>query len=172
MDIILHLHFSNQTNLTLSHTLHISKPELHDFVEANLTEAAHHQKHAYDQHTSVHSFCVGDPVWLSAPTAGKLEPWWEGDWIIKSVKGPTSMEITKGKNTKVVHMQHCNVPSPSDGIDPNMAVTYQQWNPPTVDHVYVPPPSPIAPRCYPLRQRQAPACTRNDNESRQVGDNM
>ena len=85
--------------------------ELRDFVEANLTEAAHHQKCAYDQRTSVHSFSAGEPVWLSAPTAGKLEPQWEGDWVIKSVKGPTNMEITnRKKNTKVVHtnrLQHC-----------------------------------------------------------------
>ena len=151
MDVILHvLHFPNQTNLTLSHTLHLQAKlaELRDFVEANLTEAAHHQKHAYDQHTSVRSFCPGDPVWLSVPTAGKLEPRWEGDWIIKSVKGPTSMEITKGKNTKVVHtnrLQHRNVPSPSDRIDPSTVVTHQQWNPPTVDHVYVLPPSQLCP---------------------------
>ena len=44
----------------------------------------------------------------------------------------------------------------SERIDPNTAVTYQQWNPPTVDHVYMPPPSPIAPRRYPLQQWRAP----------------
>ena len=97
-------------------------------------------------------FAAGEPVWLSAPTAGKLEPRWEGDWVIKSVKGPTNMEITNGKTTKVVHtnrLQHRNVPSPSD---PNMDVTNEQWNAPTVDHVYVPPPLPTVPRRYPLRQ--------------------
>ena len=143
---------------SLSYPAHLQAKlaELRDFVEANLTEAAHHQKCAYDQHTSVRSFSAGEHVWLSAPTAGKLEPRWEGGWVIKSVKGPTNMEITNGKTTKVVHtnrLQHRNVPSPSD---PNMDVTNEQWNAPTVDHVYVPPPLPTVPRRYPLRQRHAP----------------
>ena len=61
---------------SLSYPAHLQAKlaELHDFVEANLTEAARHQKCAYDQHTSVHSFSAGEPLWLSAPTAGKLEP--------------------------------------------------------------------------------------------------
>ena len=90
---------------SLSYPAHLQAKlaELHDFVEANLTEAAHHQKCAYDQRTSVRSFSAGEPIWLSAPTAGKLQPRWEGDWVIKNVKGPTNMEITNGKNTKVVH---------------------------------------------------------------------
>ena len=55
MDIILYaLHFPNQTNLTLSLILCTSPSklaELRNFVEANLTEAAHYmyQKRTYDQ---------------------------------------------------------------------------------------------------------------------------
>ena len=77
--------------------LHAKQAELRDFVEANLAKAA------YDQHTSSRSFSTGDPVWLSVPTAGKLDPRWEREWIVKSVKIPLRMEITNGKNNKVVH---------------------------------------------------------------------
>ena len=99
-------------------------------------------------------FAAGEPVWLSAPTAGKLEPRWEGDWVIKSVKGPTNMEIMNGKKHKSgSHKSTATSQSPSD---PNMDVTNEQWNAPTVEHVYVPPPLPTVPRCYPLRQRHAP----------------
>ena len=90
---------------SLSYPAHLQAKhaELRDFVEANLAEAEHHQKSVYDQHTSSRSFSAGYPVWLSVPTAGKLDPRREGEWVIKSVKSPLSMEITNGKNTKVVH---------------------------------------------------------------------
>ena len=51
--------------------------ELQDFVHANIAQAAFNQKAAYDQHTNSASFKQGEPVWLSVPTAGKLEPKWE-----------------------------------------------------------------------------------------------
>ena len=61
---------------SLSYPAHLQAKfaELHDFVEA-----AQHQKHAYDQHTSARSFSAGDSVWLFVPTAGKLDPRWEED---------------------------------------------------------------------------------------------
>jgi len=49
--------------------------ELQDFVHANIAEAA---SNAFNQYTSVASFKQGEPLWLSVPTAGKLEPKWEG----------------------------------------------------------------------------------------------
>ena len=68
--------------------------ELHDFVHANLTQAASSQKTFYDHHTSVPSFNIEDPVWLAVPTMGKLDPRWEGEWVVNTVKSP---------RTKVVH---------------------------------------------------------------------
>ena len=137
---------------SLSYPAHLQAKhaELRDFVEANLAEAAHHQKSVYDQHTSSRSFSAGDPVWLSVPTAGKLHPRWEEEWVIKSVKSPLSMEITNGKNTKVVHtnrLQYRNIPSYTrlQEAEPNTAITNRQWHAPTVDHLYLPPPPPIAP---------------------------
>lgn len=47
---------------------------LQDFVDAHIAQAAHHQKTQYDQHTRGRSLQVGDSVWLSIPTAGKLDP--------------------------------------------------------------------------------------------------
>ena len=49
--------------------------ELQDFVHKNLTQTAHLQKSNYDNHTMESTFIPGDPVWLSIPTAGKLDPW-------------------------------------------------------------------------------------------------
>lgn len=63
----------------------------------------------YDNRTSSPSFQVGNPVCLSVPTAtaGKLDPKWEGEWTVKSVKSPVTIEISNNKNsTKVVHTNH------------------------------------------------------------------
>ena len=53
--------------------------ELEDFVHTNLAKSACSQKLNYDQHSKRPSFVVSNPVWLSIPTAGKLDPRWEGD---------------------------------------------------------------------------------------------
>ena len=71
---------------SLSYPAHIRHKlaVLQDFVHANLTQEASRQKTYYDHCTHVPSFTTGDPVWLSIPTAGKLEPRWEGGWVVKS----------------------------------------------------------------------------------------
>ena len=66
--------------------------ELKDFVELNLTAAGHRQKHVYDHHSKAPSFSAGQNVWLSVPTAGKLDPRWEGEWVVKSVKNPAGRQ--------------------------------------------------------------------------------
>ena len=84
-----------------------------DFVHTNIALAARNQKLHYDQYTSTPSFKQGDPVWLSVPTAGKLDPRWEGKWVVKSVKSPVSIEIYDSKRTKVVHtnrLRHRYIP--------------------------------------------------------------
>ena len=78
--------------------------ELQDFVESQTTQTANRQKSTYDKHSTCRSFGVGDPVWLSIPTAGKLEPRWEGGWVVKSVKSPLNIEIADGTRTRVVHV--------------------------------------------------------------------
>ena len=47
--------------------------QLSDFVETHLAQATHKQKTAYDQHTQQRNFKISNPVWLSIPTAGKLD---------------------------------------------------------------------------------------------------
>ena len=48
--------------------------ELQDLVEAHIVEAAQCHKGIYDQNSAERSFKIGDLVWLSIPTAGKLDP--------------------------------------------------------------------------------------------------
>ena len=74
--------------------------ELHGIVEANLVEASTRQKIGYVRHTRPsRQFKIGDPVWLSIPTAGKLSPRWEGNLRISSVKSPVTMEFIGGKRS-------------------------------------------------------------------------
>ena len=47
---------------------------------------------------------IGDPVWLSSPTAGKLDLKWEGGWEIQSVQGSSTYTITDGTRTRTVHV--------------------------------------------------------------------
>ena len=77
---------------------------LQNFVEMHITKAAHHQKTQYDHHVHEHSFKVGDSVWLSIPTAGKLKPRWQGGWEIKSIRGPNSYEIGDGTVLRTMHV--------------------------------------------------------------------
>ena len=70
--------------------------KLQDIVEPNVAQASHRQKSSYDRSTHPHQFQVDDPVWLSIPTAGKLDPRWEGRWKIQSIKGAGIYKISDG----------------------------------------------------------------------------
>ena len=49
------------------------------YVRVNIVqEASKGQKEHYDTHTKSREFGEGDAVWLQNPTAGKLNPKWEG----------------------------------------------------------------------------------------------
>ncbi len=105
--------------------------ELRGFVQANLVEAANKQKTQFDKHSKEHSFQVGDPVWLSIPTAGKLDPRWEGKWVIKSIQSPLTFEIIDGKRRRVVHMNQLRHRIElGEGRMEEQAV----WTPPQIDH--------------------------------------
>ena len=52
--------------------------ELQDMVETHIVDSAMAQKFDYDARTSKRSFQLDDLVWLSVPTAGKLDPLWRG----------------------------------------------------------------------------------------------
>ena len=91
------------------HYLRAKLSQLQDFVESNLVMAGDKQKTYYDKRSQLPSFAVNDKVWLSVPTANKLEPRWEGGWKVTLVKSPVTVEINDGKRTRVVHtnrLQH------------------------------------------------------------------
>ena len=67
------LHANTAHDVTSYQDQHHAKlAQLHDFVELNNVQAISHQKHHFDQRTQPRTFQVGDSVWLSIPTAGKL----------------------------------------------------------------------------------------------------
>ena len=81
------------------------KAELHttkDFVQANLARSSKQ----YDRHTILCSLRVGDPIWLSIPTAWKLQPHWDGKWTVGKLKGPCNLELTNGNQSKPIYVNH------------------------------------------------------------------
>ena len=71
------------------------------FFETNLASSAHRQSNQYNKNFRDCSFEVGDQVSLSVPTNGKLQPRWEGGWIVKSKKSTVNYEIIHGKRKRV-----------------------------------------------------------------------
>jgi len=105
-------------------------------VEANLVELANRQATNYNKLSSTQHFAVGDCVWLSIPTARKLDPRWDGKWTITAVKGLLVMKISNGTTSKVVHvnrLHHILQPSPSNTTVLNIDKP-SIWNPPQVEH--------------------------------------
>ena len=147
---------------TQSYSSHLRKKlaELRDFVETNLAESAHQQKQAYDQRSNRREFSIDNCVWLSIPTAGKLESRWEGGWKIKSIKSPVTMEITDGRRTKVVHVNRIRhrLPDPSElTSSPPQDTRSQPWEPPWAEHYSTPSESSHIPtRRYPMGGSRRP----------------
>ena len=52
--------------------------ELQDLVNSTSAAATHKQQQGYSRFIKAQQFALGDLVWLSIPTAGKLTPHWEG----------------------------------------------------------------------------------------------
>ena len=130
--------------------------QLSDFVETHLAQAAHKQKTAYDQHTQQRSFNIGNPVWLSSPTAGKLDFKWEGGWKILSVQRPATYTITDGTTTKTVHVNRLRpqiLATPSH----NNTGSEANWEAPSIEHDEIDPDVPVCgERRYPTRNRRPP----------------
>eukprot|EP00731_Ephydatia_muelleri_P014297 Em0008g17a len=100
--------------------------ELQDLVAAHILESAHRQKVDDDRHSAERPFKPGDLVWLSVPTAGKLDLRWEGNWTVRGVKSPVTVEISDGDRTKVVHTNRLHIRiqpavNSQPGIVPNPA---------------------------------------------------
>ena len=58
--------------------------KLYDFVETHMIDATRHQQQSYNRHVQQRSFKLGDTVWLDIPTAGKLDPKWQGGGQFKA----------------------------------------------------------------------------------------
>ena len=109
--------------------------QLSDFVETHLIQAAQKQKSTYDHNTLQRPFTVGDQVWLASPTAGKLDPKWEGKRKIQSIQGPTTYTITDGDRIKTVHINRIRpriqpTPIPNVGEPPEES----SWEAPSIEH--------------------------------------
>ena len=79
--------------------------------------------------------------------------------MIKSVKGPVTMEISDGKKrTKVVstnRLQHRYVPDQHDATELSNTTNENdclEWTPPSVEHVILPPTEQNLASHYPQRQ--------------------
>jgi len=131
--------------------------ELQDLVESNLVRSAGHQKTHYDKQSTTPSFVVHDKVWLSVPTAGKLQPRWEGDWKVTAIKSPVTIQIYNGRKSKVVHSNRLRhrfqaaVNSSESSVTENPAPT---WNPPMIEH-FIEETAGSSQR-YPARERRPP----------------
>ena len=66
--------FTGNDALQYQGTLQAKLAELQDLVEAHIVETQQCHKGIYHQNTAERSFKIGDLVWLSIPTAGKLDP--------------------------------------------------------------------------------------------------
>ena len=133
--------------------------KLQDLVESNLVLSATNQKMFYDRKARPRTFNVDDTVWLSIPTAGKLDPRWEGKWKIMSLKSPTTVEISDGNRHKIVHinrLQHRLQPMEASR---NSFDIIQTWHPPQIEHFINETPEV---RCNPPRNRQPPDYYRPD----------
>ena len=132
--------------------------KLQDFVATNTTAAAQQQKNHYDKTSVTRTFSVGEPVWLSVPTAGKLQPRWEGNWTVQEIKGPVNLKITDGKRIRVVHknrVQHRLQPQQhTEEASPETSQT-AEWCPPQIDHLEAPS-AMESERRYPQRNRRPP----------------
>ena len=101
---------------------------------------------------------MGDHVWLSIPTAKKLDPKWDSRFTITAVKGPLNMQISDGTVSKVVHvnrLRHRIQPISTD--DPSQQNPLStDWTPPQIDHFTEFYSDPIVPRRYPSRAHRPP----------------
>ena len=121
------------------YTMQAKLAELMDFVETHMVDAARHQKQEYDKHMGIRTFKAGDLVWLSIPTAGKLDPRWEGGWKVKACKSPVNMEVSDGTRNRVVHvnrLRHRIQMAEGEEVG-STDRTQGEWVPPLIEHITV-----------------------------------
>ena len=139
------------------HYLRAKLSALQDFVESNLVVAGEKQKAYYDEKSQLPAFTVNDKVWLSVPTANKLEPRWKGRWKVTLVKSPVTVAISDGKRTRVVHTNRLRhrIQAAADSSESTLTTgTTNVWSPPQIEHFVEETVTPS--RRNPPRSRRAP----------------
>ena len=94
-------------------------------------------------------------MWLDSPTAGKLDPKWEGGWRVKAIQGPTMYVITDGRRDRTVYINRLRKriqPSPIHS-ETSTGAPGVVWSPQTIEHEVV---EPEEERRYPQHNRRAP----------------
>ena len=91
------------------------------------------------KHTLARTFAVGEPVWLSIPTAGKLDSRWEGEWIVQSIVRPTTYTIHDGLRTRTVHIDRLRrrLQAVTYTIPTPLPLLQEDWAPPSVERHFV-----------------------------------
>jgi hypothetical protein len=111
--------------------------ELYEIVDANLVQAGVEQKKVYDKGAQEpRQFKEGDAVWLSNPTASKLQVRWEGGWRVKQVV-PRTLTIKLQHDSgrlKTVHINRVRL----RGFRPSMDSGRQvDWETPDFEHIII-----------------------------------
>ncbi|KAL5477980.1 hypothetical protein EMCRGX_G024851 [Ephydatia muelleri] len=111
--------------------------ELYEIVEANIVEAAEIQKQGYYMQSKEQTFIIGDQVWLSCPTAGKLDNRWEAGWEVTEMKGPVTICVkhNDGRRFRTVHVNRLRHRRgrEMESIETNIS----HWQAPKVDHEFI-----------------------------------
>ena len=74
-------------------------------------------------------------LWLTSPTAGKLDPKWEGYWEVQTVNGPTTYTTSDGKQTRTAHINRLRpwIQPALVSANPEPKVV-EHWSPPSIEH--------------------------------------
>ncbi len=104
---------SSDVQDTITNEAEIKKKmaEMYEIVEANLIASGASQKAIYDAHSSKRpEFKTNDVVWLSVPTASKLDYRWEGGWsVVRKGSSGVTYEIKhdNGKQFTLIDYEKC-----------------------------------------------------------------
>ena len=88
-------------------------------------------------------------MWWSVPMAGKLDPRWEGEWVVKSVKSSISTENVTVNGLKVActnrvrrryipDVKDCTIYGANDAKTCAESCARGDWVPPGIEHVILP----------------------------------
>ena len=101
--------------------------QLREIVDANMVQSSSQQQRSYRSSEHPTPLKCGQQVLLENPRAGKLDPRWSGPWIVKRMKGSTSMLLSKGASEQLVHVNRVRPLLIEDSED---SVVPDRWSPP------------------------------------------